>query len=211
MFAIYRNGSVGFRNTIDNLYEIKKTDAPDKVEMKPNDDTLFQEFLTSNDKKNSSKEKEAINAYKKIAHIDTSEQVYHVKDIMTKNCICIKTTNTLIEAYDRLKDYQISQIPVIDENQRIMSLINKRFILNLIIEDIDNARTILDKKIEEVYLPELITTDPITDIRRVAKVIVDFKLSAIPVVTQKDILIGIVSKTDILKAVAKLPNFQLWS
>jgi len=211
MFAIYRNGSVGFRNTIDNLYEVKKTEAPDRVEMKPEDDTLFQELLTSNEKENSSKENEAINAYKKIAHIDTSEQVYHVKDIMTKNCICIKTTSTLLEAYNILKEYQINQIPIIDGNQKIISLINKKFILNLIIEDIDHTRTILDKKIEDIYLPELITTDPITDIRRVAKVIVDFKLSAIPVVTQEDILIGIVSKTDILKAVAKLPSFQLWS
>ena len=211
MFAIYRNGSLGFRNTIDNLYEVKNTEAPDKTEMKPNDDTLFQEFLTSEDKKNSSKEQEAINTYKKIAHIDTSEQVYHVRDIMTKDCICIETTNTLLEAYEKLKEYKISQVPVIDKNQKIIALINKKFILNLIIEDIDNAKIILDKKIEDVYLPELITTDPITDIRRVAKVIVDFKLSAIPVVTQKDILVGIISKTDILKAVSKLPNFQLWS
>ena len=211
MFAIYRNGSLGFRSTIDNLYEVKNTEAPDKTEMKPNDDTLFQEFLTSNDKKNSSKEQEAINTYKKIAHIDTSEQVYHVRDIMTKECTCIETTNTLMEAYEKLKEYQISQVPIIDKEQKIIALINKKFILNLIIEDVDNTRAILDKKLEDIYLPELITTDPITDIRRVAKVIVDFKLSAIPVVTQKDVLVGIISKTDILKAVSKLPNFQLWS
>lgn len=211
MFAIYRNGSLGFRSTIDNLYEVKNTEAPDKTEMKPNDDTLFQEFLTSNDKKNSSKEQEAINTYKKIAHIDTSEQVYHVRDIMTKECTCIETTHTLMEAYEKLKEYQISQVPIIDKEQKIIALINKKFILNLIIEDIDNTRAILDKKLEDIYLPELITTDPITDIRRVAKVIVDFKLSAIPVVTQKDVLVGIISKTDILKAVSKLPNFQLWS
>lgn len=211
MFAIYRNGSVGFRSTADNLYEIKKTEAPNTVEMKPNDDTLFQELLTSNKEGKSSKEKEALNAYKKIAHIDTSEQVYHVRDIMTKESVCIENENTLQDAYDKLKDYNISQVPVIDSKQRILGLINKKFILNLIIDDIDNARDILNKKIEDIYLPELITTDPITDIRRVAKVIVDFKLSAVPVVTQEDIIIGIVSKTDILKAVAKLPSFQLWS
>jgi CBS domain-containing protein len=211
MFAIYRNGSVGVRSTTDNLYELKKIEAPDKVEMKPNDDTLFEEFLTSNKEKKSSKDNEAINAYKKVARIDTSEPVYHVKDIMTKECICIQKNNTLQDAYNKLKDNHISQIPVVDTNQKIMALINKKFILNLIIEDIDNTRAILDKKLEDIYLPELITTDPITDIRRVAKVIVDFKLSAIPVVTQQDVLIGIVSKTDILKAVSKLPNFQLWS
>ena len=210
MFAIYRNGSVGFRSTADNLYEIKKTDSPNKVDMKPDETTLFQEFLTSNNK-NTPKNNEAINAYKKIAHIDTTERVYHVKDIMTRDCICIQNDKTLFDAYNILKENQINQIPIVDTDKKIIALVNKKFILNLIIEDIDNVKTILNRKIEDIYLPELITTDPITDIRRLAKVMVDFKLSAVPVVTQDDTIIGIASKTDILKAVAKLPNFQLWS
>ncbi len=211
MFAIYKNGSVGFRNTVDNLYEIKKTEAPDKIEMKPNDDTLFEEFLTSKEEKNYSTNNKAIDAYKKIANIDTSEQIYHVKDIMTKDCICIQKSNSVIEAYNKLKEYQIDQIPIIDLNQKLISIINKKMILNLIIDDIEGIESILSRKLEDLYLDEVITTDPITDIRRVAKVMVDFKLGAIPVVTQEDILVGIVSKTDILKTVANLPKFQLWS
>ena len=211
MFAIYRNGNVGFRNTVDNLYEVKKTETPDNVEMKPNDDTLFQEFLTSNEKENSSTSKEAINAYKKIAHIDTSEQIYHAKDIMTKNCICIDKKDTVIDAYTKLKEFQISQIPIVDSDNKIISLIDKKFILNLIIEDVENTESILNRKLEDLYLNEIITTDPITDIRRVSKVMVDFKLSAIPIVTQDDIIVGIVSKSDILKAVANIPKLQLWS
>jgi len=211
MFAIYKNGSVGFRNTVDNLYEIKKTETPDKTEMKPNDDTLFEEFINSNDKKKSPSNNAALNAYKKIANIDTSEQIYHVKDIMTKECICIQKNNTIIESYNKLKEYKISQTPIVDSNQKIISLINKKYILNLIVEDVENAQTILNKRLEDLYMDEIITTDPITDIRRIAKVMVDFKISAIPVVTQDDILVGIVSKTDILKAVANLPKFQLWS
>jgi CBS domain-containing protein len=39
----------------------------------------------------------------------------------------------------------------------------------------------------------------------------DFKLDAIPVVNEEDILLGIISKTDIILAVSKLPRFQLWS
>lgn len=211
MFAIYKNGSVGFRNTVDNLYEIKKTETPDKVEMKPNDDTLFEEFLTSKEEENTSTSNKAINAYKKIANIDTSEQIYHVKDIMTKDCICIQKSNSVIEAYNKLKENQIDQIPIIDLNQKLISIINKKMILNLIIDDIEGIESILSRKLEDLYLDEVITTDPITDIRRVAKVMVDFKLGAIPVVTQEDILVGIVSKTDILKTVANLPKFQLWS
>jgi CBS-domain-containing membrane protein len=40
---------------------------------------------------------------------------------------------------------------------------------------------------------------------------IDFKLHAIPIVDKSGILIGIVSKTDIIKAVSHIPQFQLWS
>ena len=63
----------------------------------------------------------------------------------------------------------------------------------------------------DIHLPQIITADPLTDIRSVSKVMIDFKLHAIPIVEENDILIGIVSKTDIIKAVSNIPQFQLWS
>ena len=87
----------------------------------------------------------------------------------------------------------------------------KKIILNLIMSDIENIQNVLDRKIEDVSLPEIITAEPISDIRRVAKVMIDFKLDAIPIVDEEGILLGIVSKTDILKAVSFLPKLQLWS
>jgi CBS domain-containing protein len=90
-------------------------------------------------------------------------------------------------------------------------MINKNMILNLLVEDIENAKHTLDKKLEDLSLPDLITADPISDIRRVAKVMIDFKLDAIPIVDETNILVGIVSKTDIIKAISHLPRLQLWS
>lgn len=212
MFAIYNNGSVGFRSSADNLYQIKNTDAPLSVALKPDDDTMFQELINSKEKnkENRSHTKE-INTYKKMANIDIKEAVYHVQDIMTTNCTYLEVNATIIDVYNVLKNKNINQVPILSNEQKIMGLINKKIILNLLIDDIDNARSVLNKKIENLYLPELITTDPITDIRRVAKVMVDFKLDAIPVVNDDDILVGIVSKTDVIKAVSTIPKLQLWS
>ncbi len=209
MFAIYNNGSVGFRSTADNLYQIKNTDAPLGAALKPDDDTLFQELVNSKDKKNPSNTKE-INAYKKMANIDTKEIVYHVQDIMTSNCTYLETSATILDVYNTLKENNINQVPILSNENKIIGLINKKIILNLIIDDIENAKSVLSKKIDDLYLPELITTDPITDIRRVSKVMVDFKLDAIPVVDENHILVGMVSKTDIIKAVSTIPKLQLW-
>ena len=208
MFAVYNNGSVGFRSTADNLYELKNIEAPDKVLLKPDDDDLFQEYLNQ---KKQNKNQNAIETYKKIANIEMSEIVYEVKDIMNKEPISIDNTQNVKEAYEKLKANQVNQLPIVSFGKTITGLINKKIILNLLMEDLDNIEHTLNKKLEDLYLPELITTDPITDIRRVSKVMIDLKLDAIPVVDENHILVGIVSKTDIIKAVSHLPKLQLWS
>jgi CBS domain-containing protein len=203
MFTIYNNGSVGFRSTADNLYNLKNIDESSESRFKP-EEGLINDF--SNKKKD-----DALNAYKKIANLDISEPVYHVKDIMSKEVITIDVNARLEEAYALLKEEGIGQIPITSYGKKIVGLLSQKFILNLLMEDLENHESILNKKVEDLFLPDMITTDPISDIRRVAKVMVDFKLEAIPVVDEEDILLGIISKTDILKAVSHLPRLQLWS
>jgi CBS domain-containing protein len=146
-----------------------------------------------------------------MANIDTSEEIFHVKDIMTKDCIYIDSKSTIKEAYDVLKEFKIGQMPVVTFGKKILGMIDKKMILNLLMDDLENPQNVLNRKLEDLHLPQLITSDPITDIRRVAKVMIDFKLHAVPIVEKNDILIGIVSKTDIIKAVSHIPHFQLWS
>jgi len=146
-----------------------------------------------------------------MANIDISEPVYHIQDIMTRDCVTVDNKSTILEAYDLLKENKVSQLPVVSFARKIIGLIDKKIILNLIMDDIQDSEDIIHKKIDDIYLPELITVDPVSDIRRVAKVMIDFKLHAIPVVDEDDILLGIVSKTDIIKAISSLPRLQLWS
>lgn len=212
MFAVYNNGSVSVRSSADNLYQIKNTDAPSKVYLKPDDDTHFEQLMTSQkEEKNNQPNNKAINAYKKMANIDTTDIVYHVRDIMNVNTIEININKTVMQAYETLKENKVSNIPIVNDEKRIIGLINKKMILNLIIEDLEHTQEILNRKLDELYLPDVITTDPISDIRRVAKVMLDFKLDAVPVVNENHILVGIVSKTDIIKAVSHIPKLQLWS
>jgi acetoin utilization protein AcuB len=209
MFAIYKNGSVGFRSTADNLYNLKNIDELSESRLKP--DEGFIQLLNDENKEENKNKNVAINKYKKMANIDTSELVYHIKDIMTKDCIYIDIQSTVNDAYDSLNKLDIDQMPVVSFGKKIIGMISKKMILDLLMDDIENSKYILNKKIDDIKLLEIITADPISDIRRVAKVMVDFKLDAIPIVEENDVLVGIVSKTDIIKAISHLPSLQLWS
>ncbi len=210
MFAIYNKGSVAFRSTIDNLYSLKKLDSPNNVRNET--DGIVQDY-NSYEKESSQKKitQQAINSYKKTANIDTRETIFHVHQIMSGNCISIGSKSTLQEVYYALKDNKVSQLPIIASSDKIIGMLDKKQILNFLMEDLQYATNIIEKQLDQINLPEIITTDPISDIRRVSKVMLDFNLSAIPVVNEYDILVGIVSKTDIIKAVSSIPHFQLWA
>ncbi len=154
--------------------------------------------------------KEASEAYKRVANIDTKEQIFHIKDLMTKDVITLTQENTLLEAYNLMEDNDIRQIPIMSEDNHIMGLLTHKMLLDVLVNDIEFARNTIKKSINIIDLGEVITTDPISDIRRVAKVMVDFSLTAIPVVDQEDNLQGIVSRANILNAVANTPPLQIW-
>ena len=208
MFPINRIETGGFGITTGNLYNVKNVNELSETKLKL-DESFIQNF--SNEKDRAQKKDEALDTYKKMVNIDTSEPVYQVKDIMTKNCIYIDEKSSVKDAYDVLKEYKVGLLPVVSFGKRIIGTIDKKIILNLLMDDVENPQNVLERKIEDIHLPQIITADPLTDIRSVSKVMIDFKLHAIPIVDKSGILIGIVSKTDIIKAVSHIPQFQLWS
>ena len=87
---------------------------------------------------------------------------------------------------------------------------NKK-ILDELIKSNSTPQFLSTKKISTLNFNEIITTDPLSDIRRVAQVMIKYKINTFPVVEDDGVLVGIVSKTDIIKAVSHLPHLQLWS
>ena len=212
MFTIYDNGEMSFRSTAEALNDKRKVDALAEAKLNPDthDDNLFEDYLKSKNENNNSKE-HAINAYRKVANLDTSEPVYHVEDVMSREPVSINLDASIKDTYELLKDKKVNQIPVLSSSGTIVGVIGRRFILDLIVDDIERASEVLERKLESISFDKVITVHPISDIRRVAKVMIDLRLNAVPVVNEFDTLVGVVSKTDIIEAVSHIPNFKLWS
>jgi len=211
MFTVYNKGSVTFQSTSGNLYNLKNVDEAAESRLKPDDDRIDSFDNKMEQKKGSKYSATALGAYKKMADFHESDEVFFIKDIMIKEFISINEQATIEETYALLKENGISQVPIINDEGAIISMINKKFILNLLMDDLDYVRNNLKKTLNSIFLPEVVTTAPNTDIRAVAKVLSEYHLDAIPIVDNNHLLVGIVTKTNIIKAIADIPHIQFFA
>ncbi len=209
MFAMYDDDGLNFRSTIERLYNINEVDKSERIHNRQDDDPKkeFRQEL-----KESKVTREAKEKYKQMANLDTTSEVYHVDQIMSHPVITVDGSKTVQECFELMKEHNIQQIPISSDNGvHLKGMVTLHDILEAITEDIDYARSNIKKTIDDIATKGIITTDPVSDVRRVAKVMHDFKLNAIPVVNENDVLVGIVSRDDIIKAVSLFPHLQMWA
>ena len=207
MFAVFNDGRLSSKGPIETLYNVKKINEANEI----NNDKQSNESNQFTVPTQNAITKEASLAYKRNANLDTREVIYHVSQIMNKEIFYVNSQTTVEETYNILYAKNIRQLPIIDEGGKIKGMVSQKDILDLIINDIEHLSHSIKKTLNDLILPDVIATDPITDIRRVAKVMTDFNLNAMPIVNDDEILVGIVSRTDILRTVASVPPMQLWA
>ena len=84
-------------------------------------------------------------------------------------------------------------------------------LLQFIIIDGEQVRYLRGKRVADAMKQEVITADPVSDIRRVAQVMQEYHLHGVPIVDERDALIGIVSRGDILRAVVNDQPLNMWT
>ncbi|MEA3353035.1 MAG: CBS domain-containing protein [Campylobacterota bacterium] len=210
MFAMYDDDGLRFRDTIDRLYNLHQITPSDKTLSATDRDAQgsFKEALSSGDKiTHEAKEK-----YKQITNLDTTHEIFHVQDIMKTPVVTIDDSKTVQECYELMQEHQVQQLPIRADNElHLKGMITLHDIVALLMDNISYARSNIHKHVSDIYTKEIITTDPISDIRRVGKVMSDFNKNAIPVVNTDDVLVGMVTKADIVKAMSHIPHLQMWA
>lgn len=154
----------------------------------------------------------AVAAYQQaIVHENLVEPLVFIHQIMTSPVTTISADLSLLEAWRTLGRTGIRQLVVVSERNAVAGLLSDRDILgriNVIGDEVEvePGLTALD-----VMQREVITTDSVSDIRRVARVMAFHHIDAMPVTREEGRLIGIVTRGDILRSFAENPKLNLWA
>ena len=146
-----------------------------------------------------------------------------VREIMTTAVITVKPETTVRELADILAKNKISGVPVADDKGRVLGMVSEA---DIILQDADlhfpyyiqflesviylqsvhkfeeRFRKQIGSKVSEIMTEEVVSVTPEQTVREVATLMADRNVNRLPV-TEKGRLVGIVTRGDIVRAIAQ--------
>jgi CBS-domain-containing membrane protein len=139
-----------------------------------------------------------------------------VRDIMNSGAITLAEGATVAQAWGLLAQHQLGQAPVVDATGRLVGLLTRAELMRA--DRLPGPKThvlawqaLLAQAVADVMWTPVPSVAPETDIRRLARVLLDTGLPGLPVVNEQGSVIGFVSRTDVLRAVVADPPLDLWT
>ena len=122
------------------------------------------------------------------------------KEIMTDQVVTIKSDETVLEACNKYKNYDVGCLIVIKENS-IIGIITERDIIERAIVNQKNPE---ETKVEEIMSENIKTIFDTDTIEKAAEKMKMYKLKKLPVITKDENLVGIVTVTDLANVLPKI-------
>lgn len=155
---------------------------------------------------------QAARAYREMLQLPSERgPVLHAFQLMTREVFCLRPDDTVEAGWHALAGRGLGQAPVLDGAQRLVGLVTSRDLLTVVKVEGGQLRDVLPQTVADIMLSPVVSADPVTDIRRVARVLLELHLPGIPVVSERDELVGILTRSDILRTLVNDPPLSLWA
>lgn len=146
-----------------------------------------------------------------------------VQDIMTQNVITVAPNATVEQATQLMVNHHISALPVLEENGTLLGIVSegdlmrrvegasdqkKSWWLYLFADKVDSAADFIALKgrfVRDVMTSKVVTVTPEMAVGEVARLLAEKHIKRAPVV-KNDRLVGIVSRANLLHALAAIPQ-----
>jgi acetoin utilization protein AcuB len=136
--------------------------------------------------------------------------LYHAEQIMHAQVISVRAADDVAQAWRTLVGNQIHQAPVLDAEHHLVGIVSERDLLTTLNVDDGKVRDVLARKVSDVMTTPVVAATPTTDIRRIARVMLEHAVDGVPITSERGTLLGFISRTDILRAVVTDPPLSIW-
>jgi len=131
----------------------------------------------------------------------TRGKAIYAQQIMTSPVRVLVENQLVAEAYKLFNSRPFHHLPIVNEQNKLCGIVSDRDLVRA-----DPAKTI----IRDIMTRRVITASANTEIKLIAEVMVQLRFGAMPVVDESSSVLGIVTRTDILRTVVDAP-LDLWA
>jgi CBS domain-containing protein len=157
----------------------------------------------------------ALAAYADSQKASSRHPLSMVNDLMSHQIITLANTATVFQGWQLLSEKAVGQAPVVDASGHLVGLLTRADLLKP--ERLPSPdghplawRALMLQPVTDIMWTPVPSVAPDSDIRRVARVLLDTGLPGLPVVDEAGLVIGFISRSDILRAVVTDPPLDLW-
>ena len=138
-----------------------------------------------------------------------------VRDVMSQPPVTLSDGATVLQAWQLLSEKSLGQAPVRDADGHLVGLLTRADLLSPDRLPTPDAhalvwQALMQQSVQSIMVTPVPSVAPDSDIRRVARALLDTGLPGLPVVDDSGAVIGFVSRSDILRAVVTDPPLDLW-
>ena len=214
MFAIYGTSGPIYQGTLENLPRISPVVRRGPVIAARRIGDQIEEVVLPTDSgatEASALGGQAVEAYKAMLPQNIERgPLYHANQIMQRQLVTVNADDDVARAWRVLVGHQIHQAPVLDSGQRLIGIVSERDLLTTLNVDDGQVRDVLAKRVGDVMTTPVVAASPVTDIRRIARVMLDRDVDGVPIVNDAGSHAGFVSRSDIMRAVVTDPPLSIW-
>jgi CBS domain-containing protein len=209
MFSIYGISGQVFNGTLEEMNQIRALARARSARAiaREGDEIGVEAVMPAKERPR----EDAVRAYRAMLPAEIERgPLYHADQIMQRRVISVAADDTVAQAWQALRDEIIHQAPVLDAGGQLVGIVSERDLLTAI--NIDTGRIVdtLKRKVSDVMATPVVAAGPLTDIRRIAAVMLDNHVDGVPILSERGRLVGFISRSDILRSVIVDPPLSLW-
>ncbi|MFT7129653.1 MAG: acetoin utilization protein AcuB [Gammaproteobacteria bacterium] len=215
MFYIYTLGGRSFSGSLEKLRRVEKASQTFDLRhtLKEPIDQAANGTLGSSGPSAYKVSAKSIAEYQQSLHrTEERELTKHAYQIMSSNVQSLLSTASIRDALSKFQAYDFQVLPIIDVKKIVQGYLSRKNLYEYLLEK-KTSKALWEQTIGDVFITKtsrVFSAAPVTEIRRISAVMVEYSLDALPIVEDNGQLVGIVSRTDILRTAATDPPLSLW-
>jgi acetoin utilization protein AcuB len=140
------------------------------------------------------------------------EPIYQAYQVMSPNVQMILNSWTIAEALNQFQAFPYHLFPIVDSGRNLLGSLSRKNLYEFLLSH-KSSQSAMTQLISERFLDEetlAYSAEPVTDVRRIIRLLIDKNLDALTIVEENGQMAGIVSRSDILQCTVAEPPLSLW-